>query len=334
MNVKSLLVIILALSIALPSAVTLPMVTSVSHAQTQTSVNIDVPVVQIGTSSAPVFRTLYINNPISSPSITQIVISVPKAIATGLPPYIDWAGLSYSATPSTSGVGPWAYVITPPPYSTSGSTILPSGSSAYIQFAWMSINSSSLPSSGTLSSDITVQITYSNGATQTLSVPVYGTDAVSYGITGPTTLTAGKVYTFTASVEGPSGVSVSGVPAYLSQSPKHVGTISPSSVITSSSGAAFSVNDTVAESVYITASGGEPYIFSATGPSSASYITESSAVTPSTESITVEAAPPTMVAVALPWDVQGYSVDYATNASTYNFTKIDYPNITLTDAYV
>ena len=333
MNVKSLLVLILALSIALPSAVTLPMVTSVSHAQTQTSVNIDVPVVQIGTSSAQVYRTLYINNPISSPSITQIVISVPKAIATGLPSKnnVDWAGLSSSATYSTSGVGPWAYVITS---TTSGGTILPSGSSAYIQFAWMSITSSSLPSSGTLSSDITVQITYSNGATQTLSVPVYETDAVSYEITAPTTtLTAGKVYTFTVSVVGPSGVSVSGVPAYLSQSPKHVGTISPSSVITSSSGAAFSVNDTVAGSVTITASGGEPYSFTATGPSGASYTTEESLVLPSTETITVVAAPPTKVAVALPWDVQGYSVDYATNASTYNFAKINYPNITLTDAY-
>ena len=332
MNVKSLLVLILALSIALPSAVTLPMVTSVSHAQTQTSVNIDVPVVQIGTSSAPVYRTLYINNPISSPSITQIVISVPKAIATGLPSSnnVDWAGLSSSATYSTSGVGPWAYVITS---NTSGGTILPSGSSAYIQFGWNSTTSSSLPSSGTLSSDITVQITYSNGATQTLSVPVYETDAVSYEITAPTTtLTAGKVYTFTVSVVGPSGVSVSGVPAYLSQSPKHVGTISPSSVITSSSGAAFSVNDTVAGPVTITASGGEPYSFTPTGPKGASYTTESSIVTPSTETINVVAAPPTKVAVALPWDVQGYSVDYATNASTYDF-NINDTNITLTDAY-
>ncbi|MGC9145900.1 MAG: hypothetical protein ACP5GS_07320, partial [Nitrososphaeria archaeon] len=285
MNVKSLLVLILALSIALPSAVTLPMVTSVSHAQTQASVKIDVPVVSIASNPSTVYRTLYISNPVSNPAITQVVISVPKAMATGLPTGnpIDWAGLTSTAQASTSGVGPWAYVIAS---NVSGGTILPSGSSAYIQFGWVPISSSDLPSSGTLSSNITVQITYSNGATQILSVPVYETEATSYSITPPTTtLTAGKVYTFTVSVTGPSGVSVSGVPAYLSQSPKSAGTISPSSVITSSSGAAFSVNDTVAETVNITASGGVAYTFSATGPTSSSYQTESALVSHSSVTI-------------------------------------------------
>lgn len=340
MNVKSLLVIILALSIAVPT-ITLPMATTVTHAAAQPSVSIDMPVVANPTNG-PVYRTLYISNPVSGQAITQISISIPTSMATG--PVSTTAaatdvyteGLASSATPSVSGVGPWAYTISG---TTSTTTILPAGAAAYVEFGW-DANTAGLTSSstGAVSYTVTVTLTYASGSTQSFDVTIYYTTAIAYVITGVSpsslgstsgTLKAGQVGSFSVATQGTSGTLSGGaIPVFLIQNSNH-GVISPSSLMTSSSGAAFTVNDTKASTYTITAYGGHlTFKTGSTGPYAETY-----SMTNGTYSLTIKPGPVSKVAVALPWDVSGVSTDYATNASTSVFTSSNYPNVSLTDAY-
>ncbi|MGC8608195.1 MAG: hypothetical protein ACP5L5_11620, partial [Vulcanisaeta sp.] len=343
MNVKSLLVLILALSIALPSAVTLPMVTSVSHAQTQASVSIDVPIVSNPTSGGTVYRTLYINNPTSAQGITQISISIPKSLATSpassnASKDVYFEGLSSGATSSLNGIGPWSYLISKSP----SSTILPPGAAAYVEFGW-NASTAGLKSSNSVSNTVTVTLTYTSGATQSFDVTIYYTKATEYSISpvSPSTLgasagnlTAGELGSFTVATVVPttSGVTPTGgpVPVYLTQTTTH-GVISPSSLTTSSSGAAFTVNDTHVGSYIVTAySGHIVYTSGTTGPFDEGYVIGNASYV-----LTIEAASPSKVAVKLPWDGTG-STDYVTNASSsvypYGF-KTSWTNISLTDRF-
>ncbi|MDG6931742.1 MAG: hypothetical protein JRN26_06545 [Nitrososphaerota archaeon] len=318
MNVKSLIVILLAISIAAPT-ITTSMAAATTHAASN-------PVLPTVSSNAQVFEqtqsslspTYTFVNPVSGGSITSISVNIPKSIASAVSSTVTVTGIP-SGVPYTAvvyGNGPWTIVIS----GTSGAIILPAGASITVEYSFTPV--SSLPSAGTVGAVTATSVTYSNGNTYSLASPeLYVTAASGYTITPPSSsFEAGTNGLFSVEATAPSGVTVSWVPVYLyvpipSSAPSSAMVTYPEVLnVSSTQATSFDVNATYASPYTITASG------SSSGSSATGEISSSSA------SFTVIAGTPTQVMVSLSSDVSGYSTDYATSPVTVT-------SISLADAF-
>jgi len=319
MNLKSLLVIILALSIAVPT-ITLPMATTVTHAASSPalpSVSVNAQVFESGSTAEPTYT---ISNPLNGSSITQISINVPTSIASGAPSISpsDVSGVpSNTYSVQVYGTGPWTVVIS----ALSGYVLIPAGSAITISFSFPTISASNLPSAGTVGAVTAVSATYANGNTYSLVSPeLYVTEATGYSITPPaSSITAGTNGVFSIVATAPSGVTVSWVPAFLyvplpSTAPSSAMVTYPEVINASTTPTYFNVNATYASSYTIIASGGS-VTTAVTGE-----------ISYSSASFTVVAGTPTQVIVALSTDSNNYKTDYATGPVTVT-------GISLADAY-
>jgi len=312
MNVKSLLVIILALSIAVPT-ITLPMATTVTHAASSPALPSVSVNAQVFESGAIANVTYSISNPVSGLSVKSISINLPTSIASGYPLYIFVSGTPYKA--SVYGTGPWTVVVS----AYSGNVLIPAGATITITLILPTISLAKLPSAGTVGAVTAVSATYANGNQYSLVSPeLYVTAALGYKITPPTSITAGTNGVFKIEAIAPSGVTVSWVPAFLYVNvPSKSAMVTYPEVINASTKTPtyFNVNATYAYPKYnITASG------------SSSNTSVSGEIQSSLAYFNVSAGTPTKVTVALSTDLKNYKTDYATG-------PVNVTGISLTDAY-
>jgi len=320
MNVKSLLVIILALSIAVPT-ITLPMATTVTHAASSPalpSVSVNAQVFEPSATAEPNYS---ISNPVSGSSVKSISIYVPTSLASGAPTKIKVSGVPPKTyTTTVYGTGPWSVVVSS---NSSSDILIPAGATIAISFEFPTISAAKLPSAGTVGAVTAVSAKYTSGSHYGLVSPeLYVTAALGYIIKAPTSITAGTNGVFKIEAIAPSGVTVSWVPAFLyvnvpSSAPSSAMVTYPEVINASSTAPTkFNVNATYASSMYnITASG-----------SSSNTSVVPGEIKPSLAPFTVQPGTPTQVTVALSTDQPGYTTDYATG-------PVNVTGISLTDAY-
>jgi len=282
------------------------------------------PYVTINTNAT---RVITIYNPIGNPGITSVYVTIPASAAQNVSSdhnaFVD--GFINTGTPQLSGTGPWTIMYQLSPKAPSGAVLLPSGANGHIDFNFASEAQESTPGVAD-AYQITVTVNYANGASQTQNITLYEGSAMSVSLSpsSPST-TAGTPVTFTANVSG----SDQNVPLTFYYSPKvspgFSATFSPSSGLTGSSGTLSTSFTVTQEGTYtVTVAPGTPYkaangtIYDIGGLLNYGK--------PATATLTVNAATPSVVSIALNDSVTGVSPTYLT---TYPETAI----VSLTDAY-
>lgn len=210
-----------------------------AHATTaQFKASLSYPYARAGGYTAT--RDIEITNPSGNPAITEIDVNVPvkaaQTIATDGAIFVD--GFINTGTPAVAGSGPWTAVYAG---ATSGVTILPQGAAGHIDITFTSEAAES--TSGVVDGyALTVQVTYSTGATQTLVLTLYegAAGTVTATLNTAASVTAGTSSSFTAALD----VADRGVPLIFSSTPSISTLVSdgfsasftPSSGVSSSSG--------------------------------------------------------------------------------------------------
>jgi len=211
--------------------------------------------------STSVTRTITVSNPIGNPAITSITISIPKAAATTVPgnagAYPADSGVPGSPTAATYGSGPWAVVFS----AGTGNVLVPGGAAIKVTLTFTT-EAATTVSKVADSYLLSVSALDQSGGTTTLpTIGIYETASTTVTITVPTgtTFTAGTLAPFSASgadaglplVVSAVG-SVSSTGGHASKTTKE----NPSTLTTASTAVPFTVNDTTAETLTVTVSGG------------------------------------------------------------------------------
>ncbi|MDG6904779.1 MAG: hypothetical protein JRN20_03220 [Nitrososphaerota archaeon] len=245
--------------------------------------------------SVSVTRTITLTNPIGNTAISSFTISIPKAAVGSGTPSGAVVGGSPGATAAVYGTGPWAIVYTgagTPP-------VLAPGGSAITLTVTFTTETTYASTSGVADPyTLSASVTDTTGASTTLaSITVYETTSTTVTVTGPTgSVTAGTPFTVKASGTD-SGLPLV-VTASGSLSNKHgvsaTTTLSPSTFTTgpNTGSQSISVNDTTAETLGVSVTGGTALATSSGGILADSYVNNANA-------LTINAGAVTSVAVAI-----------------------------------
>jgi len=197
------------------------------------------------------------------------------------------------------GTGPWAVV-----YTGSGSpaVLVPGGATVKLSVTFKTETTFASTSGVADPYTISTAVIDTTGASTTLaSITVYETASTSVTITNPTgTLTAGTPFTVKASGTDsglPLVVTASGSLSNNANGVSATTTLSPSSFTTGSSSQSISVNDTTAETLTVTVSGGAALVAPSTGGT----------ITGNTGALTIVPAAVTAIAVKITIGATTYS---------------------------
>ncbi|MHB1868153.1 MAG: beta strand repeat-containing protein, partial [Nitrososphaerales archaeon] len=225
---------------------------------TGASASIDYPI--LAGYSVVVNRTISLANPIGNGAISTFTISIPKGAATTTPHGSIYAGTT--GTVATFGTGPWAVVWTAT--GGAGGTLVPGGATVTLTVGFTTESTYASTSGVADPYTLSTSVTDTTGAPTTLaSITVYETASTSVTVTGASgTLTAGTPFSVKA-----SGTD-SGLPLVVTASGSlsdtngvsTTTTLSPSSFTTgpNTGSQTISTNDTTAETLTVTVSGGTP----------------------------------------------------------------------------
>jgi len=242
--------------------------------------------------SVSVTRTISLANPIGNTAISSFTISIPKAAASVAPTGAIYAGTT--GTVATFGTGPWAVVFTG---SGSPAVLVPGGATVTLTLTFTTETTFGSATGVSDAYALSTAVTDTTGAETSLaSITVYETGSTSASLTltpASGTLTAGTPFNLKASGTDsglPLVVTASGSLSNNAHGVSTKTTLSPSSFTTgpNTGSQSISVNDTKAETLTLTVSGGSLVAPSTGGP-----------LTASTVGLTINPATVTAVAVAI-----------------------------------
>ena len=248
-----------------------------------------------------VTRTITVTNPIGNTPISTFTVSIPKA-AVGSSSPTGAIGAGTSGTVAVFGTGPWAIVYT----ATGGSsgTLVPGGAAVTFTITFTTETTYATTSGVADPYTLSTSVTDTTGAATNLnSLTVYETASTTVTVTGPTgPVTAGTPFTVTASGTDsglPLQVTASGS---LSDSNgvSATTTLSPTTFTSGSGSQSISVNDTTAETLNVTVTGGSQASSSHGGFLTDTYVNSANA-------LTIHAGAVTSVAVSIAFNGAVYT---------------------------
>lgn len=270
-----------------------------------TTVAIDYPI--LAGYSVAVTRTITVTNPIGNTPISTFTVSIPVgAVKTGTAPS-GAIGAGTTGTATLFGNGPWAIVYAAP---TAGGTLIPGGAAVTFTVTFTTESTFATTSGVADAYTLSTAATDTTGASTTLpSLTVYETASTVVTVTGPTgTLVAGTP--FTVKVSGTDSglqllVTASGSSSNGPNGQSATTTISPTSFTSgpNTGTQSVSVNDTTAETLDLSVTGG-----TALASSSGGLLTDSYAAAPNVaNAMVIHAGAVTSVAMAVVFGVNTFT---------------------------